>query len=120
MAEHPERERITEREHTIHVTERSRGTGIAAVVGGLVVAVLLLFWLIGGFERGDPEVSETAVTVVETETTEETEVTTGAEAPDMATGTESETTPETNGETTPASEPERAAEQPADEPAATE
>lgn len=71
MAEHPhDREHVTERERTTHVTEKSSGgTSIAFVVGGLVVAVLVIFWLFGGAFDGadDAEISETNVTVEESE-----------------------------------------------------
>lgn len=107
MAEHPhdrEREIVTDRERTTHVTERTRGggTGIAAVVGGLVVAVLLMFWL---FSTGDneAEISETNVTVEETETATDTDaatdemVGTGAEAEEPVIEAEPAPAPETEG-----------------------
>lgn len=117
MVEHSnKRERIIEREHTTQVTERSAGTGIAAVVGGLVVAVLVVIWLIGGFDGGGAEVSETRINLEETETATGDNLQTRWPTP----GTEAETAPEPNAETAPAPEPDGAAEQPADGAAATE
>ena len=108
-----EREVVTDRERTTHVTERVRGsgTGIAAVVGGLVVAVLLMFWL---FSAGDNEgeISETNVTVEETETAADT----GAATEEMV-GTGAEAESET---TTIEAEPEPAADPAAEETQATE
>lgn len=119
MAEHPhdrDRERIAESERTTtHVTERSSSTGIAAVVGGLVVAVLLIFWLFTGVDD-EAEVSGTTLTVEENET-----AVTDEPAEEMVgTGTEAEgVLPETEAE--PAAEAEPAEEtQATEEPAAEE
>ena len=112
-----EREVFTDRERTTHVTERGRGnrTGIAAVFVGLVVAVLLMFWL---FSAGDneAEISETNVTVEETETAADTGATeemvgTGAEAESETTTIEAEPEPVAD----PAAEETQATEEPAPE-----
>lgn len=71
-----DRERIVERDRTTHTTttERSGSTGIAMIVGGLLVAVVVLYFLFAGFDTDEvgEGVSETNVTVESTETTTET------------------------------------------------
>ena len=113
-----EREVVTDRERTTHVTERVRGggTGIAAVVGGLVVAVLLMFWLFssGGNEA---EISQTDVTVEETETAGDS----GAATEEMVgTGAEAESEPAAEAAPEPAGEAGGEETQAAEEPPADE
>ena len=53
MTQPPEdRERYVERERSTHVTEKSSSTGIAMIVGGLLVAVIVLYFLFAGFPPG--------------------------------------------------------------------
>lgn len=73
MAEHPhDRDRahvtnrdpahVAGRERAPHTTDRKRsGTNIAAILGALVVAVLLAFWLFSG-SGNEAEITETGMT----------------------------------------------------------
>ena len=115
MDDYPkERDRVVERDRrTSHVERYGGGTGIAAVVGALVVAVLVLFWLFSG-DSGEeaPALTETDVTVEETETAAEE----GAVEETVGTGAEAEQeTPLPEAEAEPESAPETEAAEPAPE-----
>lgn len=101
---HPpeDRERIVERDRTTHVTEKSGSTGIAMIVGGLLVAVVVLYFLFVGFDSADVDgegVSETNVTIESSETTNEAAP---APATEAEPAPEPEAAPATEGDAEPA------------------